>query len=720
MSQDLATIWPNLTGGPVTSDGQGIDALIVLPGQTTLELRFLRPVPAVLAEKGVYTIEGGERITSIAVLEAVKTDDQIVVLTLDRFGDWAPYRLMIAESVWETAHVDPVFAGIDFSFKVACPSDIDCRQHLPGFEKFPALSRFDYQAKDFESFKQAMFDRLPTTIPQWWDRAEADFGIALVDLLAYAADRISYHQDRAACESQLATARARQSVSGHLLLLDYALDPGETARALLHFEVDRDMTIPAGTQVETPALSYEDPVVFTLRESFPAYRDLDRLELYDFSHPSLAIPLGALQATVLGHPEGLAEGSMLLLRQGTEESGWDNHLVKLRRSPLLKKSPDGTKVAVLSWDETYALPWDAALAKSHFLGNIAALDHGKTVRSSSYVDGELADYRLPEGPLGYRDGLPLITVKVDGEVWERVLSLKESLPYHKHYQVIDLDDGRNALRFGDNVNGLQPEQYALIEIESHVGLGAVGNVAAGTLTRLTQGVPGIKTVKNHLPGTGGRDPETEDHGKLWGPKRIREQKRAVTPEDYAKEAMSVPGISRAIARFVWTGSWVTVRVTLDPAGTEEIDLELRERVLEHLKARKMAGYDIQLFPVRYVPLEISMRLCLLETAYRDQVFRDLLSALGNGTGADGVRGFFHPDNWTFGGGVALAALYAATARVQGIECAEVLTFKRLRKPQGDEIANGEIPMQWDEIARLDGDKSFPERGKLDLKLVGGR
>lgn len=733
MSEHKSYIWPNLSGGPVVTDKQGIDYLIVSEDQTELKVYFLRQIQSKLVNKSVFRIEGGERVKTISIGKVEKIaapGKDYLKITLDRFGDWAPYRLIISESVWEDVNIDPVFSWIQFSFKVKCLNEIDCKAHAPGFEKIPSVKSFDYQAKDYESFKQAMLDRLPSTIPTWWDRAEADFGIALIDLLAYAGDRLSYYQDRAASESHLKTARARQSVSAHLNLLDYALDHGETAAAFVYFEVDRDMTIPEGAIVETPApdVPHETPLPFTLKNQFPAYKDLDQLKLYDFSHPSLAVPKGALQIAVVGHPEGLEEGSFIIVikdfketkKSGNKKIEGQFHLIELSSKPAYKKSSDGADITVLTWNDSYALPWDIPISKSLIIGNIAKLYHGKIHKKSFYVDETPEDFDLPEGPLGYQNSAPMITLKVDGEIWKRVISLKESLPYDMHFQVVDIDDNRSRILFGDNVNGFRPERNSIIEIEYHTGIGASGNVAAGTLTRLPQEVKGIKYVTNPFAGENGRDPETEEHGKLWGPKKIKEQKRAVTLSDYEKEAMTVSGVSRAMARFIWTGSWVTVRITIDPEGAEELSDELKSAVYEHLMSRKMAGYDIQIFPVRYVPLKIKIEFCLKDMAFRDQVLRDLNSALGNGIRVDGAKGFFHPDNWTFGQAVELSSLYAAIAEVQGIECAETLEFKRLRKPESDGIENGEIPMQWDEIARLDNDKSFPERGILDLQLIGGR
>jgi len=457
-----------------------------------------------------------------------------------------------------------------------------------------------------------------------------------------------------------------------------------------------------------------------LTQPFSAYVALNQIKAYDFGHPSLCLPQGSLQITVQGQAEGFEENKPVIIRQGDEQNGWQQHLAVLSGPPLYKKGNNNEKITVLTWGPDYALPWDAALSRTEVLGNIALFDHGTITTQRLYVDQPVSSYDLPDGPLGYRDGQPLITIKVDGETWQRVVSLKQSQPDDTHFQVVDLDDGKNRILFGDNVNGLRPERYAQLEITYQAGLGRIGNVAANTLTSLPGAVPGLAKLGNPFAAQNGRDPETSDHAKLWGPKMIREQKRAVTPDDYAREAQRVAGVSRAIARFVWTGSWVTVRVTLDPEGRTDLDDELRKLVYDHLLACKMAGYDIQIYGVQYAPLEVSIRFCLNDWAFRDQVLRDLISALGNGAGADGVKGFFHPDNWTFGQAVTLSRLYAAIARVQGIECAEVLTFKRLNKPAANELSQGEIVMQWDEIAQLDNDRNFPEHGKLDLQLTGGR
>jgi hypothetical protein len=86
----------------------------------------------------------------------------------------------------------------------------------------------------------------------------------------------------------------------------------------------------------------------------------------------------------------------------------------------------------------------------------------------------------------------------------------------------------------------------------------------------------------------------------------------------------------------------------------------------------------------------------------------------------GKRGFFHPDNLTFGEGVALSALVAAAQAVSGVQSVKVTKLERLYEGPNGEIENGILRLGSDEIAQLDNDPSFPEHGTLTLVMEGGR
>jgi hypothetical protein len=244
---------------------QGTDYLEVVTAppadnQLVLELHFVpKTSPAgaaalssmlddLVADHSLVSIRGGERVRGIGVADVVKVGDMLQV-RVDERGDFSTYTLHI-----DHTSMDPAAAEIDFSFKAGCPSRFDCKPRRdcpPEPREEPAI---DYMAKDYASFRQALLDYLPTIVPDWRERHEADLTVALVELFAYLGDLLSYEQDAVANEAYLETARQRVSVRRHARLVDYRLNDGASARASVHYRVRGGAapgSIPPGAQVLT-------------------------------------------------------------------------------------------------------------------------------------------------------------------------------------------------------------------------------------------------------------------------------------------------------------------------------------------------------------------------------------------------------------------------------------------------------------------------------------
>jgi uncharacterized phage protein gp47/JayE len=69
--------------------------------------------------------------------------------------------------------------------------------------------------------------------------------------------------------------------------------------------------------------------------------------------------------------------------------------------------------------------------------------------------------------------------------------------------------------------------------------------------------------------------------------------------------------------------------------------------------------------------------------------------------------------------VHLSSVYAAVQAVPGVSSVDVTAFHRQREPQTSALATGVLTMGRLEIARLDDDPNFPERGVVHLELGGG-
>src|SRR5262249_32837782 len=132
----------------------------------------------------------------------------------------------------------------------------------------------------------------------------------------------------------------------------------------------------------------------------------------------------------------------------------------------------------------------------------------------------------------------------------------------------------------------------------------------------------------------------------------------------------------AKAALRWTGSWYAVLVALDPSSREEADSELVDEITLYLEPFRRMGYDILVNPAIYVPLKLSITVCVLPNYQRGHVEAAVLDALSNRVLPDSKLGFFHPDNLTFGSGIYVSRLLAAVQAIPGVQNAMVTELER--------------------------------------------
>jgi len=291
----------------------GIDFLEVSPDQTSLAVTFVRDLGLASLAVANVAIDGGVRITGILVT-AVSAAGAVLTVTVDRPGDFSTYTLRLRASPDDDtppAGFDPRLASVDFSFKASCPNDFDCETEVECPQEFAPVE-FDYLAKDYTSFRQLMLDRMALLVPQWTERHPADATVALVELLAYVGDQISYFQDSVATEAYLGTARRRPSLRRHARLLDYQAHAGCNARVWVAFDVSATVDLQARTVLLTgnpgaaamvdptdlDAALKTGPVVFETiygRRLLAAHTAVD---LYTWSDDQCCLVTGATRATL--------------------------------------------------------------------------------------------------------------------------------------------------------------------------------------------------------------------------------------------------------------------------------------------------------------------------------------------------------------------------------------------------------------------------------------
>ncbi len=456
----------------------GIDFLEVAPDHTVLTVTFLHDLPgsgspdavppapsAKLTVKNV-AVEGGVRIRDIEV-QSVTTAGNALTVTVDRQGDFSTYRLRLRRDRDDDrppAKFDPQLSEVSFSFRADCPSDFDCPGPQCPHRVF-LEPEIDYLAKDYESFRRLMLDRLAAIMPQWQERNPADLGIALVELLAHSGDLLSYAQDSAATEAYLGTARRRPSVRRHARLLDYHVHEGCSARAWICFEVeaggtadglllDPGTTLLTGGSVGGAVIAPDDltralderPEVFQTLHPVTLRAARNGLEFHTWSDEECCLPAGATRAT-LRRPAGLtlAPGEVLVLdevRSPTTGVPADadpdhRHPVRLTSAVADTDPLDGTPIVEVAWSPEDALPFplcvsalvpdpsgtkvmaDVSVARA----NVVLADHGRTVAAepldpSTVPEGIPYRPRLRQRPLSFRGPLDVATPASAATRWD--------------------------------------------------------------------------------------------------------------------------------------------------------------------------------------------------------------------------------------------------------------------------------------------------------------
>lgn len=324
------------------------------------------------------------------------------------------------------------------------------------------------------------------------------------------------------------------------------------------------------------------------------------------------------------------------------------------------------------------------------------------------------------------------TLGTKGLLWAPQRDLLGSEAFDRHF-VAEIDnEGRAVIRFGDDFNGMQPSPGTEFHALYRVGNGVAGNVGADSINQISvpalfdlAGNPvaltpaaAIREVSNPLPARGGVDPETMEEVRQYAPEAFRVSRRCVTPQDYADRSSQHPEVQRAASTIRWTGSWHTIFLTVDRRDGRPVDREFEDRLRLWLEPFRMAGHDLEIQAPQFVSLELQIFVCVAPGYFRSEVKRALLDVFSPHGRLDGSRGFFHPDEWTFGKPVLASKIYATAQKIAGVKHLEIKILRRQNSKDTDvpdALAMGRL-----EVARLENDPNFPDHGRLEIQTAGGQ
>ncbi len=276
-------------------------------------------------------------------------------------------------------------------------------------------------------------------------------------------------------------------------------------------------------------------------------------------------------------------------------------------------------------------------------------------------------------------------------------------------------DGGTTIRFGEGVFGASPVPGTTYTATYRVGGGSAGNVPADTILAVVPGQPQspvIAACTNPFPATGGADAETIAQIRSRAPQMFRARPlRAVRATDYVTAAQTVPWVQQAGTTFRWTGSWLTVLTSADPAGAEEPTIGQLTTLTELLDRRRLAGYESYVLPPRYVAVDLLITVCGLASAFGSDVQEAVLTRLA---------GFFDHSRWGFGQPLESSALLAAIQACPGVVGVYQVLYRQ-RGIQPDWVPLPQtLTFAADQILRVDNDPSRPEAGSLQVIVEGSK
>lgn len=515
----------------------------------------------------------------------------------------------------------------------------------------------DYLARDYESFRQTLINLIPAKLPEWQDRSEADFGIVMLELLAYMADILSYYQDRIANEAFLGTARERASVIQHLKLIGYELAGPAPAAARLSIVASKTakgaIEVRPGDQFATVSTPERPSKTFEYTGAKPIVADLAALPA-SLADPNVNEALDLIPVvegkTIIAESIGISDGS-------------PNQRYSLANPNVFR---DTVRITMDTQPPT--APWRyrknlVFSAPAFTPEQLAALEYQDRIAST------LAFSREPDPDFALETDENEITTVV----------------------------------FGDGEFGMIPPTGVSITASYRFGGGVDTNAGAGQITVISKApqlqLAGVKVI-NRTAASGGADREDIDHAARFAPTVFTSMNRAVTGQDYEAQALLFPGVFKA--RAVPT-NWNTVTLYIAPQGRGEAPTDILKRdLLAYFEDRRMVTTLIEIASPQYVPLQIALEVGA--TPY----FR---AADIEAAATAAVETLFAYETADFAQTLFVSKVYEAVQSLDGVSYVVVHNFDAA-PGSGAAAEDGRIVLDEDQIATLDP-------ADLTIAVVGG-
>jgi hypothetical protein len=322
-------------------------------------------------------------------------------------------------------------------------------------------------------------------------------------------------------------------------------------------------------------------------------------------------------------------------------------------------------------------------------GNLAEATQGKTEKEVALGNGDSREhfqtFKLPKTPLTYfrsKDAsppeLPQLKIYVDNRLWKRVPSFFGYTHNDAIYIVRQDAQGDSWIQFGDGKTGMRlPSGVKNVVAKYRTGIGAYGALKEDTTAQPGDTLGHLDGI--FLPGvaSGGSQPESGDKARETAPGKLQALGRLVSLRDYESEALNIPGVAKALARWDLSDNIPDIEMTVLMEAKREAEFKSVEGILNKSNiCRGPDRYPISIEQGKFLYVYIDITFAFDPTLKEVEMKQAIKTALGisgsEGDGIDGSRGLFGLYGRGFGQNEYATRIVGVVQNVEGVLWAKVL------------------------------------------------
>lgn len=440
------------------------------------------------------------------------------------------------------------------------------------------LPQIDYTARDFDTIRGALVKHLQNYFPNdWQDFALSNLGTAIMELVAFVGDQLSFYLDRTANEMFLPTVTQRRNAINLVNLIGYV--PRTTAAASVALQATlasqasptilgdiiplvitdqngnpweflEQVTIPAG-RTDTKDIQVTDEVLGEADGVSATYSFITDNENVSLGTATLTVTIATVQYGIIVD----TDGSITLPGGGAGLLDYSTGDITLSFAPAT--IPDASTDITLTYQYTQKITVYQGRTRSQVFSSTGLPLQEYTLESTPVLLSPIiSDETIVPDPNRFEvwigdPGAPF--GNETGTKWRRVDTLVTAGPDEEVYELRVDELDRVIVVFGDNIAGAIPETGTNnITVIYRTGGGRAGNINIGDLSTTVTGSTGFFGVPvaltNFERGSGGAERESIDEIRVNAPAYLRTNDTATTEQDFDSLALFSQSGQGAVVR----------------------------------------------------------------------------------------------------------------------------------------------------------------------------